>query len=75
MNIDEDDLLKSIKVRKYLEGNTKDDVMVSIEAPPSWFNKTFYFMMSIVCLGWIIRLYLYKNTVCVNYYLKKIIVK
>lgn len=67
--------MRKIKIRKYLEGNTKEDVLVAIEGRPSWFNKTFYFIVSLFSLGWIIRLYIYKNTVCVNYYLKKVIIK
>lgn len=61
----------------YLEGNTKEDALVAIDPAgrPSWFNNQFYFFMTLLCMGWIIRLYMYVNTVNVNYYLKKLIIK
>jgi len=75
--LDENKLFKNIAVRLYLEGNTKEDMLVGVDPAgrPSWFNNQFYFLMTLLCLGWIIRLYLHRNTLCINYYLKKMIIK
>ena len=76
--IDEAILFKSIKVKMYLEGNTREEAIVSLDPagkPPSWFDSQFYFITTLLCMGWVIRLYLYLNTVCVNYYLKKVLIK
>ena len=61
----------------YLEGNTKEEAMIAVDPAgksPSWFGH-FYFISTLLCMGWAIRLYMYVNTVCVNYYLKKVIIK
>ncbi len=70
-------MLKGIAVKMYLEGNAKEEDLVSVDPAgrPSWFNNQFYFILTLLGLGWIIRLYLYMNTVCVNYYLKKVVIK
>lgn len=76
--IDEAKLFKSINVKMYLEGNTREEAIVSLDPagkPPSWFDSQFYFIATLLCMGWAIRLYLYVNTVCVNYYLKKVLIK
>ncbi len=77
MRINEQELVKNIQVKMYLEGNTKEDALVAVDPAgrPSWFNNQFYFFMTLLCMGWIIRLYMYVNTVNVNYYLKKLIIK
>ncbi len=60
-------------MRTYLEGNTKEELLVSLDSKPFWLNNTYYFGLSLVCLGWVVRLYMLKNTQQVNFYLKKVV--
>ncbi|CDW88530.1 UNKNOWN [Stylonychia lemnae] len=72
--IDEDRLIDNIKIRKFLEGNFKEEILVCMDNNKSIIlNGTFYFFLSMFCLGWITRMYVYRNTLQVNYYLKKVI--
>lgn len=74
-NIDEHKMLKDINFRMYLEGNTKEEIVACLDpnGRPFWLNNTYYFLLTLLCLGWVIRLYLFMNTLQVNYYLKKVI--
>lgn len=41
MRINEQELVKNIQVKMYLEGNTKEDALVAVDPAgrPSWFNN------------------------------------
>lgn len=67
------DATKGVSVRTYLEGNTKEEIIASLDSKPFWLNNTYYFVLSLLCLGWVIRLYLHRATLQVNYYLRKVV--
>ena len=68
----------------YLEGNTKEDLYVTVDRDgypagsaikPWWLTSTIYFLLTALGAGWLVRMYLYWNTLQCNYYLKKVIIK
>lgn len=60
----------------YLEGNAKEEVLVAVdEQMPWWLSPNMYLILTMLCLGWTLRIYLYRSTVNINYYLKKVILK
>ena len=67
--------MNDIKVRWFLEGTERDEMLLAVREPPWWLSNGFYLGMTLVGMGWLIRLILYRKTVYVNYYLKKIVIK
>jgi hypothetical protein len=75
-DVDEDQLVQDIKIKKSIDGNNKDEVLILLDqSRSSLVSSSCYFIMSLFCLGWAMRLYLYKRTVQVNYYLKKVVLR
>ena len=61
----------------YLEGNAKEEALVAVDPSgrPSWLSPNLYLILTMLCLGWTLRIYLYRSTVNIDYYLKKVILK